>query len=94
MILTAISVNITRGERGTERVVARADEFNDGEMEGVEVNGHEVTLVKTEGEFYAVGPKCTHFGVRLGNGTLHEGKHQAVVDTATGKLEEPPALPG
>jgi len=80
-----------------EKVVAKAQEMEDGEMKEIEVNGQEVLLVKIQGEFYAVGAKCTHFGAPLADGVLHRGRlrcpwHQACFDAASGELEEPPAL--
>ncbi len=80
-----------------EEVVVDADEMNDGDMREVEVDDHEVLLVRLDGEFYAVGGECTHFGAPLADGATHRGRvrcpwHQACFDAVSGKLEEPPAL--
>ncbi len=80
-----------------EEVVAKVDEFEDGDMREVEVGDVTVLLVRLDGEFYAVGGECTHFGAPLADGVIHNGSvrcpwHQACFDATTGELEEPPAL--
>ena len=80
-----------------EEIVVDAAEMNDGDMREVEVGEHKVLLVRLDGEFYAVGGECTHFGAPLADGTIHKGRvrcpwHQACFDAVNGDLEEPPAL--
>ncbi|MFB6291067.1 MAG: FAD-dependent oxidoreductase [Candidatus Bipolaricaulia bacterium] len=78
-------------------VVVNADEMNDGDMREFEVGDQKVLLVRLNGEFYAVGGECTHFGAPLADGTMHKGRvrcpwHHACFDAVNGDLEEPPAL--
>jgi len=81
----------------TEKIVAKVNDLQDGEMKEVEVGEISVLLVRVDGEFHAIGSKCTHFGAPLEEGVLHEHRvrcpwHQACFDVVTGDLEEPPAL--
>ena len=39
-------------------------------MQEVEIGLGKALLVKTGGNFYAVGGKCTHYGAPLAKGTL------------------------
>lgn len=80
-----------------KKVVADVKDLEDGDMRQVEVGDAEVLLVKLEGEFYAVGGECTHFGAPLADGVIHKGRvrcpwHQACFDAASGDMEEPPGL--
>jgi len=80
-----------------ERVVAKVNDLNDGEMKEAKVDELGVLLVRVDGKFYAVGSECTHFGGPLAEGTLHGHRvlcpwHQACFDIITGNMEEPPAL--
>ena len=80
-----------------EKVVAKVSDLQDGEMKEVKVGELGVLLVRSDGKFYAVGSKCTHFGGPLEEGTLHGHRvrcpwHQACFDVVTGNMEEPPAL--
>ena len=80
-----------------EKVVAGVEELEDGDVKGVEVGDAEVLLVRLEGEFYAVGGECSHFGAPLADGVIHNGRvrcpwHQACFDAASGEMEEPPGL--
>jgi len=80
-----------------EKVVAAVDELEDGDVKGVEVGEVEVLLVKLDGEFYAVGGECSHFGAPLADGVIHNGRvrcpwHQACFDAVSGEMEEPPGL--
>jgi NADPH-dependent 2,4-dienoyl-CoA reductase/sulfur reductase-like enzyme/nitrite reductase/ring-hydroxylating ferredoxin subunit len=81
----------------TERIVAEVDDLQDGEMKEVNIGEHSVLLVRVDGEFHAIGSKCTHYGGPLAEGVLNEHRvrcpwHQACFDVVTGDLEEPPAL--
>lgn len=80
-----------------EKIVAKVNDLQDGEMKEVEVGTISVLLVRVDGKFYALGSKCTHFGAPLEDGVLHGCRlrcpwHQACFDVVTGDLEEPPAL--
>ena len=37
-------------------------------MKEVEVEGHKVLVARDEGAYYALSPKCTHFGASLAKG--------------------------
>lgn len=80
-----------------EKVVANVEELEDGDTQQVEVGDVEVLLVRLEGEFYAVGGECSHFGAPLADGVFHNGRvrcpwHQACFDAVSGEMEEPPGL--
>ncbi|MBN1342615.1 MAG: FAD-dependent oxidoreductase [Phycisphaerae bacterium] len=81
----------------TEHVVAKTSDLNDGEMKEVQAGDFAVLLARVNGKFYAVGPKCNHYGAPLEDGVLcgHQVRcpwHQARFDVRTGDLTEPPAL--
>ena len=67
-----------------------------GEMKKVILGGRDVLIVNIDGNYYAVGGECTHFGGDLSEGVL-EGKivtcpnHKARFDVTTGKVVSPPA---
>jgi toluene monooxygenase system ferredoxin subunit len=46
------------------------DEIWDGEMRGVNLDGHKVLLVKLGADVYAYEDRCAHLGVALSQGTL------------------------
>lgn len=41
-----------------------------GKMTPVELEGTSILLVNVDGEYYAIGNKCTHRGCKLSNGSL------------------------
>jgi NADPH-dependent 2,4-dienoyl-CoA reductase/sulfur reductase-like enzyme/nitrite reductase/ring-hydroxylating ferredoxin subunit len=80
-----------------EKIVAKTGDLKDGEMKEVEVGENSVLLVRVDGEFHAIGAKCTHYGGPLEEGALNGHRvrcpwHQACFDVVTGDLKEPPAL--
>ena len=77
--------------------VARTSEFTDGEMKQVSVEGKEILLARVNGNFYAVGATCTHYGAPLVEGVLNGERlvcpwHHACFNITTGDLREPPAF--
>jgi len=46
------------------------DELWDGEMQGHQVDGHKVLLVKLDGQVCAYSDRCAHLGVALSEGEL------------------------
>jgi NADPH-dependent 2,4-dienoyl-CoA reductase/sulfur reductase-like enzyme/nitrite reductase/ring-hydroxylating ferredoxin subunit len=81
----------------TERIVAKIDDLQDGEMKEVNIGEKSVLLIRVDGEFHAIGSKCTHFGASLAEGVLNEHRlrcpwHQGCFDVVTGDLQEPPPL--
>ena len=78
-----------------EQKVARTDELENGAMKQVTVGSTDVLLANIDGDFYAVGAKCTHYGAPLAQGTISEGKvicpwHHACFELKEGKQLEPP----
>jgi len=77
--------------------VASTSEFTDGEMKQVSVEGKEILLARVNGNFYAVGATCTHYGAPLVDGVLNGERlvcpwHHACFNITTGDLREPPAF--
>ena len=65
-------------------------------MIGVETGGKEVVVASLEGEYYAIGNRCTHMGCMLADGTLNGANvtclcHGSVFDIKTGKVVKGPA---
>lgn len=66
-----------------------------GKMKKVTLGDREVLIANVNGNYYAVGSECTHFGGDLSEGIL-EGNivtcpvHKARFDVATGKVVSPP----
>lgn len=78
--------------------VGRADTFlQDGEMRRIELEGKPVVLARSQGQYYAFGGKCTHYGAPLNEGVLKGHTlicpwHHACFDIRSGLRLEPPAL--
>ena len=78
-------------------VVAHIDDLQDGDMKQVEVGGLKILLTRLDGEFFALGGECSHFGGPLAEGVLSGMHvtcpwHQARFHIKTGELTSPPAL--
>lgn len=77
--------------------VAKTLDIKDGEMKQVVADGTDLLLAKVNGNLYAVGAFCTHYGAPLAKGALC-GKHiicpwhHAWFDVTNGDMLEPPAL--
>ncbi len=77
--------------------VASVDDVPEGKMKMITVNDKEILIAKVEGNFYAIGNKCTHRGGRLSEGTL-EGNivtcpvHGSKFDIKTGKAISGPKI--
>ncbi len=76
--------------------VCAADEFDDGDVAGFEVDGEEILVAKVDGEFYAIGDVCTHQRCLLSDGWLEDDEivcpcHAAKFDLDTGEPTRPPA---
>jgi 3-phenylpropionate/trans-cinnamate dioxygenase ferredoxin subunit len=50
--------------------VASVIEFSDGEMRQVDVDGHELLVVRVGEKFFVTDNRCPHLGGRLSKGTL------------------------
>src|SRR5437870_13452655 len=76
--------------------VAEVDDFEDGELMAVEVDGEPICLAKVDGKVYAFTDNCTHISGPLSEGDL-EGCvltcpwHGAQFDVRTGKVLRGPA---
>ncbi len=45
-----------------ETVIAKISELKDGEMKRMSIDGTDVLLSRINGNFYALGASCTHYG--------------------------------
>ena len=77
--------------------VARVDELADGQMKQVQAGETELLLVRLDGQFYALGARCTHYGAPLATGALHGERiicpwHHACFHARTGEHLEPPGM--
>lgn len=83
--------------RKREKIIARTDDLQDGEMKEVSIGEKSILLVRINGKVHAVGAKCSYYGAHLVKGILHGHRvrcplHQACFDVLSGNVEEPPAL--
>jgi naphthalene 1,2-dioxygenase system ferredoxin subunit len=82
-------------ETGWVHAAARSD-LAEGEVLGVEVEGHSIALYNVDGVVFATDNICTHAYARLSDGWL-DGEliecplHAARFDVRTGKVLDPPA---
>ena len=74
-----------------------ADEIPEDSAAVVEVDGREVAIVRTGGDFYALQNDCTHAGSPIGEGDIVEDGviecpgHGATFKVATGEVVSGPA---
>lgn len=71
-------------------------DFVPGSLTRVIIDGRELTVVNTDGLFYAIDDTCTHAGASLSEGAVSGcnvvcGWHGAQFDCKTGKLAKFPA---
>ena len=77
------------------RVAGKSD-IAVGKMKKVTLDDKEILIANVNGNYYAIGNECTHFGGDLSQGLL-EGNiitcpnHGAKFDVTTGKVVSPPA---
>jgi nitrite reductase/ring-hydroxylating ferredoxin subunit len=77
------------------RAVGKSD-IAVGKMKKVTLEEVKILIANVNGNYYAVGSECTHYGGDLSEGVL-EGNvvtcpnHQAKLDVTTGKVVSPPA---
>ncbi len=79
-----------------EAVIANINDFKDGEMKRVSVEGTEVLASRIDGNFYATSAFCPHYGAPLDMGVLNGDRivcpwHHACFNAKTGDLLEPPS---
>ncbi|XP_046442714.1 apoptosis-inducing factor 3-like isoform X2 [Daphnia pulex] len=73
------------------------EDLKENEMKVFEAGEKQILVVKENGNVYAMGAKCTHFGAPLSSGIFCKGKvycpwHGACFNSKTGDIEEFPAL--
>jgi NADPH-dependent 2,4-dienoyl-CoA reductase/sulfur reductase-like enzyme/nitrite reductase/ring-hydroxylating ferredoxin subunit len=83
----------------TEAPVCHVDDLMDGQLKEVRVGDTDVLLARTDGQFYALHPKCSHYQAPLAKGVLNGNRlicpwHNACFDIRTGNRLEAPALNG
>ncbi|MEU4153997.1 MULTISPECIES: non-heme iron oxygenase ferredoxin subunit [unclassified Streptomyces] len=71
-------------------------ELSEDTPKRVELDGTPVSVVKTEGEVYAIYDICSHANVSLSEGEVEDGQiecwlHGSCFDLRTGKPSGPPA---
>lgn len=79
-----------------------AEELTEGDMRGLQVGeakDQKVLVARYQGNLYATGSSCSHFGVDLSFGMLFDDKvlcpaHAAGFSIVTGKPEQAPGLDG
>ncbi|XP_052214021.1 apoptosis-inducing factor 3-like isoform X3 [Dreissena polymorpha] len=88
----------TMATEKVEAVVCNVNDLKSGEMKEVDVGGVGTALLVREGDiFYAIGPKCSHYGAPLSKGVLCNGRvrcpwHGACFNVKNGDIEEFPGL--
>ncbi|XP_034025254.1 LOW QUALITY PROTEIN: apoptosis-inducing factor 3-like [Thalassophryne amazonica] len=78
-------------------LVCQEVDLQDGQMKAVSVGGQNLLLVRTHGQFCAVGNKCSHYNAPLIGGSLVGDRlrcpfHGACFNVKTGDIEEYPGL--
>lgn len=73
------------------------DLLREGEVLVGHVEGESVMLTRQNGEIFAVGSKCSHYGGPLNEGVISEGEvhcpwHHSVFNLRTGEVVKAPAL--
>lgn len=81
----------------TTHKVASTDELDDGDMIQVEVEDLDLLVACLDGDYYATGGRCSHYGAPLAEGVLEKETgcvvcpwHHAVFQIETGQSVEPP----
>lgn len=78
-------------------MVCEETDLKDGQMKEVTVGDLKVLLVRTRGQFSAVGSQCSHYNAPLAKGALVGNRvrcpfHGACFNVRTGDIEEYPGL--
>ncbi|XP_033970844.1 apoptosis inducing factor mitochondria associated 4 isoform X1 [Trematomus bernacchii] len=78
-------------------LVCQEADLKDGQMKEVKVGDQEVLLVRTQGQYSAVGSRCSHYNAPLIKGVLVGDRvrcpfHGACFNVRTGDIEEYPGL--
>ncbi|XP_063171705.1 apoptosis-inducing factor 3 [Candoia aspera] len=80
-----------------EASVCHVKDLDNGQMREVDLGCGKALLVKENGDFYAMGHKCPHYGAPLVKGVLSKGRircpwHGACFNIGTGDIEDFPGL--
>lgn len=81
-----------------EETVCKVTDIQDNEMKALPFGeDNKILLIKQNGEFSAIGDKCSHYGAPLATGALGNGVvrcpwHGACFNTKTGDIEDFPGL--
>jgi len=80
---------------GFARVSSRKD-LESGKMKGVKVGDKDILIADLDGNYYAIGNRCTHAGCKLSEGTLGGENvrcpcHMSVFNVKTGNIVDGPA---
>ncbi|XP_056296490.1 apoptosis inducing factor mitochondria associated 4 isoform X2 [Pseudoliparis swirei] len=78
-------------------MVCQEEDLKDGQMKEVAVGDQTVLLVRTQGQYSAVGSRCSHYNAPLVKGALVGDRvrcpfHGACFNVRTGDIEEYPGL--
>jgi NADPH-dependent 2,4-dienoyl-CoA reductase/sulfur reductase-like enzyme/nitrite reductase/ring-hydroxylating ferredoxin subunit len=81
----------------SHKLGAESTLLKDGEMKRVEIDGKGILLARQDGQYYAIGADCSHYGGPLNEGVLMDHTvmcpwHHACFDIRNGRRMEPPAL--
>jgi len=79
-----------------EQKIAAAEDIPVGKMLGVETAGKPILIANVDGQYLAIGNRCTHMGCRLSQGILMGSRvqcpcHGSTFDVRTGVLLKGPA---
>lgn len=82
-----------------QETVAYVKDWPEGQMRQVTVGETDILLARIDGNFYAVGAHCSHYGAPLAKGILNGDRvicpwHNACFSVTTGNQLEPPGLDG
>jgi nitrite reductase/ring-hydroxylating ferredoxin subunit len=77
--------------------VAETSEIPVGKMKMVKVEEKEFLIANVNGNYYAIGNRCTHAGGDLSKGSLEDNiitcpRHRAKFDVTTGKVVSGPKI--
>jgi 3-phenylpropionate/trans-cinnamate dioxygenase ferredoxin subunit len=76
---------------------AETSELSSGKMKTVKLEEKEILIVNIDGNYYAIGNRCTHAGGDLSKGSLQGNivtcpKHGSRFDVTTGKVVSGPKI--
>lgn len=81
----------------TSKKIATVDQLDDGDMRQISVGDTDLLVARIDGEIYATGAYCSHYGAPLEEGVLERETgcvvcpwHHAVFELDTGSHVEPP----